>query len=685
MRIGLRVIRIIFGAGLLLFLCFAGELLEAAQRPPANVRAIVDQAIVRLRPSLVRIQVVFTEFRDGRELKMQAVGSGAIITKEGHVITNHHVAGRAVRLICTLWNREEVEADLVGTDPLTDIAIIKLRPERPREFVPADFGDSAKMAVGDSVLAMGSPMALSQSVTLGIVSNKEMTMPKIFGSAGRFRLEGEDVGSLVRWLGHDAAIYGGTSGGPLVNLAGEIIGINEIRFGLSGAIPGNLARKVADELIARGKVRRSWVGLDVQPQFKHLGEEASRGVLISGVIANSPAALSGLQAGDLMIKLAGKETTARYEEELPDFMRLVTSLPIGQEVPAEILRAGKKISLRLAPLERGELNPPEHELMQWGLTVRDLSSLLAREMKRTNQNGVLVTSVRPGGPSGDAKPALDNRDVITEIGGKAVNSVKALQALTETLTEGKTEPTPVIVSFERDTRRYLTVVSVGVQELRDPGLEVTKAWVPVETHVISRDIAVQLHKPALKGVYITQVYPNTAAAQAGLRPGDFITAVDDQKLTASGPQDEDDFAALIRQYDIGANVQLHILRGEETLTVPVELARSPKLRREMKKYRNDDFEFTTRDIAFFDVAQEQWAPGQGGALVEDVKSGSWAELGSLYIGDLILEVDGQPVKDIESLKSIMADIAKMKKPFVVIKVRRGIHTAFLELEPAWKK
>lgn len=685
MRIGLKVIKTLSGAGALLLWLFAGTALQAAQRPPANVRAIVDQAIARLRPSLVRIQVVFTEYREGRELKMQAVGSGAIITKEGHIITNHHVAGHAVRIICTLWDREEVEAELVGTDPLTDIAIIKLKPERPREFVPAGFGDSAKMAVGDSVLAMGSPMALSQSVTLGIVSNKEMTMPKMFGSAGRFRLEGEDVGSLVRWLGHDAAIYGGNSGGPLVNLAGEIIGINEIRFGLSGAIPGNLARKVADELIARGKVRRSWVGLDVQPQFKHLGEEASRGVLISGVIADSPAARAGLQPGDLMVKLDGKETTARYEEELPDFMRLVTSLPIGQEVPAEVLRAGKPISLRLTPIERGELNPPEHELMQWGLTVRDLSFLLAREMKRTNQNGVLVTSVRPGGPSGDAKPALDNRDVVTEVNGKAVSSVKGLQALTETLTEGKTEPTPVIVSFERDTRRYLTVVNVGVQELRDPGLEVTKAWVPIETHVISRDIAKQLHKPDLKGVYVTQVYANTAAEKAGLRPGDFITAVDDQKLTASGPQDDDDFAALIRQYDIGANVQLHILRGEETLTVPIELARSPKLRREMKKYRNDDFEFTARDVAFFDVAQEQWAPGQGGALVEDVKSGSWAELGSLYIGDLILEVDGQPVKDIESLKSIMADIAKMKKPFVIIKVRRGIHTAFLELEPAWKK
>ena len=149
-------------------------------RAPANLRAAVDGAISRMRPALVRIRVVFTEYREGRELKTQAVGSGAIITKDGYVVTNHHVAGHAARLICTLWNREEVEADLVGTDPLTDISVIKLRPEKPRSFETASFGDSSKMEVGDSVLAMGSPMALSQSVTLGIISNGEMIMPKIF-------------------------------------------------------------------------------------------------------------------------------------------------------------------------------------------------------------------------------------------------------------------------------------------------------------------------------------------------------------------------------------------------------------------------------------------------------------------------------------------------------------------------
>ncbi len=659
---------------------------KAGQDVSPEMHAAVDAAIARMRPALVRIHVVFTDYRDGRELKNQAVGSGAIITKDGYIITNHHVAGHAARMICTLWNREEIEAELVGTDPLTDIAIIKLKPERPREFVAASFGDSAKLRVGDPVLAMGSPMALSQSVTLGILSNGEMIMPRMFGSSGQFRLDGEDVGSLVRWLGHDAAIYGGNSGGPLVNLDGQIVGINEIRFGLSGAIPGNLAHGIAQELIAHRKIIRSWLGMDVQPLFKHEADvKDARGVMISGVIADSPAARAGLEAGDLLVQLAEKPTNVRYDEEMPDFMRLSTSLTVGQEVTAVVLRAGKEMSLKIRPIERGEVKTKEHELKQWGVTARDLSFLTAKEMKRANEHGVLVTSVRPGGPAGESKPALETKDVITEVNGKPVNNVEQLETVTGQLTEGKTEPTAVIATFEREAQRYLTVVKVGIQELRDPGLEVSKAWLPIETHVISREIASQLGQPDLKGFYITEVYPNTTAEKAGLKPGDFITAVDDQKLTASRPEDEEDLITLIHQYDMGAKVRLTLLRAKEQMKVPVELARSPKLKREMKKYRNEDFEFTARDVSFFDTAEQEWSPEQRGALVEDVKSGSWAELGALYVDDLIVEVDGQPVKDIDGLKKILVGIAQEKKPFVVMKVLRGIHTAFLELEPAWKK
>ncbi|HEX4644078.1 MAG TPA: PDZ domain-containing protein, partial [Verrucomicrobiae bacterium] len=670
--------------GVLLFLMFspAGPVRAKDKEVPSALRAQIDSAIAKVKPALVRIRVVSTEYSDGREVKMQAVGSGAIITKDGYLITNHHVAGHARRMFCTLWNREEIEAELIGTDPLTDISILKLKPEKPREFAAASFGDSLKMTVGDYVLAMGSPMALSQSITLGIVSNTEMVMPRFWGSLGRFRLDGEDVGSLVRWIAHDAAIYGGNSGGPLVNLHGEIIGINEISFGLSGAIPGNLAKSVAEQLMAKGKIQRSWLGIDAQPLFKR--SAAGHGVLISGVLENSPAEKAGMKPGDVLLRVAGKGIEVHFDEEMPDLMWMLASLPIGKEVPVVVLRDAKEINLSLEPAQRGELYSEQRELKQWGLTARNFSSLLAREMKRTNLDGVLVTSVRPGGPAGEAKPSIEPRDVIVEINGFPVKSVEDLQEATRKLTEGKTEPAPVLAVFERKAARYLAVVKVGIQELKDPGLEVTKAWLPVETHVISREIARQLGQPSLKGFYITRVYPNSTAEKAGLKSGDFIVALDGEKLTASASEHEDELATLIRQYDVGKTVELGILRDKAPLKVSVELARSPRLQREMKKYRNEDFEFTARDVSFFDAADEQWSSEQHGALIEEVKPGSWAELGTLYSGDLILEVDGQAVNNVDTLRRKLEQIAANKKKVVVVKVLRGIHTAFLELEPNWK-
>ena len=180
-------------------------------------------------------------------------GSGAIISPDGYVVTNHHVAGNSTRIYCTLSDGERVDAVRIGTDPLADIAVIKLKldtrkhPDRP--LAAATWGDSDKLRVGDVVLAMGCPGAISQSVTQGIVANTQMIMP----GSGQFRLDGEDVGEIVRWIAHDAVIFGGNSGGPLVNLQGEIVGINEIGVAnLGGAIPANLARQVADELIKNG-------------------------------------------------------------------------------------------------------------------------------------------------------------------------------------------------------------------------------------------------------------------------------------------------------------------------------------------------------------------------------------------------------------------------------------------------
>src|SRR4051794_39604801 len=240
----------------------------SAQSSDTPQTAAVEAALAKVAPSLVRIHVVSIDYQDGRELKREASGRGTIITADGHVVTNHHVAGRTRSITCTLANREEIPADLVGTDPLSDIAVLRLRPDKPTKFPVASFGDVTKLKVGDRVLALGSPLALSQSVTMGIVSNTEMIMPGMFWPFNRMTLDGEDVGSIVRWIGHDAPIFGGNSGGPLVNMQGEIVGINEISLGLAGAIPADLAREVSTAIIRDGRVKRSWLGIDVQPRLK---------------------------------------------------------------------------------------------------------------------------------------------------------------------------------------------------------------------------------------------------------------------------------------------------------------------------------------------------------------------------------------------------------------------------------
>jgi serine protease Do len=662
---------------------------DASERRPYQVDATkaadpthqaIEAAVARMKPSLVRIQVVSTQYYQGREVKYEASGSGVIISREGHVITNHHVAGHATRIVCILASNQEVEAELVGTDPLADISVLKLKPDGKREFVPVEFGDSDHVQVGDSVLAMGSPLALSQSVTLGIVSNTKMVMPEAF-SSGRFTLDGEDVGSLVRWIGHDADIYPGNSGGPLVNLDGQVIGINEISFGLSGAIPGNLAQNVARQLIEKGNVSRSWLGLEIQPLLKD--SQADRGALISDVVDGSPAAQAGIESGDLLLRLAGKDVLVRYAEEIPLLNQRAAGLPVGQEIELVVLHNSRERTVNVRTAEREQVQRKTVELKQWGVTARDISALAAREMKLKSRDGVIVTSVRPGGPGNDAKPPLETGDVLVEINGAPVRNVAEMQRMTENLTAGRSEPVPTRLGFRRRTERLLTVVKVGLKEIEDPGLEAQKAWLPVATQAITRDLAEQLGNPNLNGVRVTQVYTNSTAEKAGLRVGDLILALDGDPVSASQPGDEEVLNAMVRQYKIGTTTTLTVQRGADKLSLPVELVRSPKLEREMRKFRDDDFEFTVRDMTFYDKVREEWPQDRPGALVTEVKEGGWAALGRLANGDIITAVDGVPVADVRSLKEMMNRVSAEKHKTVVLRVERGIHTVYLGLEPNW--
>ncbi|MBI5095042.1 MAG: PDZ domain-containing protein [Candidatus Hydrogenedentes bacterium] len=650
-----------------------------AEEVPDALRSAVENAVAKVKPALVRIHVVFVEYNDGREVKFQASGSGAVIGKEGYVITNHHVAGHATRIQCTFSNKEEMEADLVGTDALTDISVLKLRPDSPRDFPVAEFGDSSRVLVGDNVLAMGSPMALSQSVTLGIVSNTEMIMPKMM--QWRFTLDGEDVGSIVRWIGHDAAIYPGNSGGPLVNLNGQIIGINEIDLALSGAIPGNLANTVAQEIIKNGRVKRSWLGLEIQPLLKH--SKIDHGVLVSGTMKGSPADKAGIQSGDIIVRLAGKDVNIHFDEEKPGFNRMVADLPIGQEIEVAILRDGKEIPLKVATAEREEASPKQSELKKWGITGRNISFFIAKEMKLDSQEGVLITSVSPGGPAGDAKPKLTQDDVVHDVGGTPIKNVKELSELTAKLTEGKKDPVPTLIGFTRDTEKLVTVVKIGIKDFDDPGLEVRKAWLPIKYQVITKDIAEQLGFPDRKGFRITAVFPESAAERAQLKVGDLIVAVDGAPLTASAPEQLEELPALIRQYKVGTTAELSIIRGKEPMKASIELPQGPPESREMKKHQDTDFEFTVRDISLTDQVSQQWQKDQHGVLVIEIKPGGWAELGRMNVSDLITDIEGTPISSVDGLQSKMKEIAAAKPRSVVLRVLRGVHTLFLELEPNW--
>ncbi|HOZ46760.1 MAG TPA: PDZ domain-containing protein [Candidatus Hydrogenedentes bacterium] len=649
---------------------------------PEALRVSVEQAAARVKPSLVRIHVVYTDYSDGRELKNESVGSGTVITKEGHVLTNHHVAGHATRLLCTFSNKEEFEAELVGTDPLTDIAVVKLLPEEPRAFPVAEFGDSDRLYVGQYVLAMGCPMALSHSVTLGIASNTEMVIPDWYGAAGAFTLDGEDVGALVRWIAHDAEIYGGNSGGPLVNLDGAVVGVNEIRFGLGGAIPGNLARSVAQELIANGKVKRSWIGLDVQPLLDGSGHKS--GVLVRGTIEGSPAAEAGLASGDILVRVGDAPVLVQFPEEMPQFNLRITNLPVGTPVDFAVLRNEEEKTFAVTPIEREAMQPKEHELKPWGITARDLSIMDVKERKRDSRKGVLITSVRPGGPAGEAKPPVRADDILVAAGDTEVADLEALRAVTAEIGKDGETPVPVLTRFDRKNEDYLTVVRVGISEIPDPALQVKKAWLSVETQVLTREIAEALGRPDLTGFRVTDVYADTAADKAGLGVGDVIMAVDGEKLTASAPEHIEELPALIRQYRIGTTAQLSVLRGEEELAIPVELVAAPQAMREMKRYLDENFEFTVRNVSFFDRAREKWADDQKGVMVDEVKPGGWAALGQVNVGDLVLAVDDQAINDVKSFEDQMKVVAEAKPAHVVLKVLRGIHVLYVELKPKWE-
>jgi serine protease Do len=421
--------------------------------------------------------------------------------------------------------------------------------------------------------------------------------------------------------------------------------------------------------------------VNVQPRLKSSSEPS--GALVGGVIADSPAAQSGLQSGDLLLSVNNQPVDIRFSVQLPDFNLLTAALPIGQPVPLTVKRGDELISLEITPVEREPYEPRQYEQLHWGITIRDISFMMAKELKRASRDGVLVTSVRPGGPAGEARPAILENDVIMEVEGKPVKSVQEFREITEAIIQNQKDPKPILTGFDRKMDRLITAVKVGLRDLNDPGLEVKKAWLPAEYQVITRDIAELFGRSDMSGFRVTQVYRNSTAEKAGLKVGDLILAVDDETMSASSPEHYEELPAYIRQYAEGDTVSLKILRDGEEKQLPVELMRAPKLAREMKKHQDEIFEFTVRDITFFDRAVEQWEEGQIGVLVEQVKPGGWAALGQLAVSDLIIAIDGESMDHVDKVKEKMKSVIESAPTSVVFKVKRGIRILFLELEPKW--
>ena len=654
---------------------------------PSRARRSADPEIQRavdaVYPTLVRIHVVYEQGNDGRMQKRRSSGSGAIITEDGYIITNHHVAGRATRLVCRLSNREEVDAVLVGTDALSDIAVIKLdlasRRDPKAKLAVATFGNSDEIQVGDVVLAMGSPAGLSQSVTKGIVANTAMITP---GGVG-MRLDGENVGELVRWIGHDAVIYPGNSGGPLVNLRGEIIGVNEVGIGsLGGAIPSNLAKIVARELMETGRVSRSWIGLQAQTLLKSAPD--AQGVMVASILPDSPAKAAGIQSGDLITEFNGEKVTdARADEDLPVFNRLVLSTPVGTKVTLNGLRDGQPMTWNVTTADREPSLANELELLNWGLTIRNFTRVSALENDRETKVGAWVDSVRAGGPSADSKPELRTGDIIVRFGERPVEDVQQLAEYTAEFTKGLSEPKPVLVTFARSREELATVVKIGPEPDDSKPARPAKAWLGLQSQVLTRELSTALELDGKRGVRVTQILPDSPAEQAGLKTGDLLFKLDGQVIAASTLADQDLFANMIRDYKVGAEVELEGLRAGQPLKLAAKLGTQPKPNSDLETYKDERFEFTARELSLNEAVSARLKSPEDGVRIATVQSAGWAALAGVAGGDILLAVDGKPVKSIAQLKQTMKDMAEQKPRRVVFFIKRGIYTEYFELEPKW--
>lgn len=352
------------------------------------------------------------------QMRQTGLGSGVIIDAEGLVVTNHHVAAQGERLVVRLHDGREVEAELVGSDEDTDLAVLRVEADG---LVAAPFGDSDRLGVGEWVLAMGSPFGFDYTVTSGIVSAK-----------GRSLKRNPREVSYEEFIQTDAAINPGNSGGPLINLEGEVVGINtaiisrtQQSAGLGFAIPSVVAQRVVESIVETGHVRRGYLGVymaDLTPERRReLGLSPEEGVEVTGVEEESPAERAGLRAGDILLKVNGRDVIGGLNR----VRNLISLSRPGSEIAVQLLRDGERLVKRAGVTDRAAMFG--YALIEsLGVSVQPMTREMSRELGyRRHIPGVLVMEVASGGAGADA--GIEVGDILTEVDGRQIEGVDDLR------------------------------------------------------------------------------------------------------------------------------------------------------------------------------------------------------------------------------------------------------------------
>lgn len=370
----------------------------------------IIQAKDKVIPALVHLNPVKPVYTLGKKEKVIVVGSGFIVSPEGHIITNEHVVGESSKVKCVLSDKREIEAEVLGTDPFTDIAVLKLPQGEKYPYVK--LANSDVVDTGEIVLAMGSPHGLSKSVSIGIVSMTDRYLEDQKGPISIFN----------NYIQTDAAINQGNSGGPLVNLKGEVIGVNSrILLGAENvgfAIPITIVKEVFEEIVKKGKVERSWFGLILQEMKSITDDPSKEGVVIADVDIDSPAYNAGIKPGDILLSVNGEPVHARFAEDLPYVRKKLASFPIGEKVEMKILRGAEILTFSVVSVPYSPFMGKELEFSEWGFSASDITNEMMRRMKIPSRKGVYVSGVQDGSiakiaglVSGDVILKFDNEEV----------------------------------------------------------------------------------------------------------------------------------------------------------------------------------------------------------------------------------------------------------------------------------